>query len=141
MAILRGPNCMALDDLSLKRADNVFHELRSRFDSDLADAGIVEATAFVLDHIISHFQESYYRPHLGNIRREFLSLLNPGLIDSLSYETLGALSRVVSKIEELFPGEAIGEIDTTTQAIYKSLAKRHIVAGDEEEARKHIKLG
>ena len=131
---------MALDDLSLKRADNVFQELRSRFDSGLADAGIVEATTFVLDHIISHFQESYYRPHLGNIRREFLSFLNPDLIDSLSYEALGALSRVLRKIEKPFPDEATSEIDTGTQAIYKSLAKRHIAAGDEEGAGDHIKL-
>ena len=131
---------MTFDDLSLKKADNALQELYTRLGAGEVDASVIDAAALLVDHILSHFQESFYRPHVERIGRVLIAFLDAGLIDSLAYESLAALSRVLRKTGEILPEPAPNIIDKHIELAHVSLARRCLTAGDEKEAREQLEL-
>ncbi|HER43421.1 MAG TPA: VCBS repeat-containing protein [Candidatus Eisenbacteria bacterium] len=124
----------------MKRADGAFQELYSRFESGNAEPGTIEAAALLLDHVISRFQESYYRPHLERTVQLLTASLDPARADLLGHDALQALSRALEKIRELVPESTRETIKAAAQTVHASLAKRHLAAGDEEGARTHLEF-
>lgn len=123
MVFFRGPGHMAYDDLSLKRADSAFEELYARFESGEVGAGTIEAAALLLDHVVSRFHESYYRPHLERTTRLLVEYLDPSRADRLGYDALLALLNVLGKSRDLFSASTRETINTAAETVLASLAK------------------